>query len=142
VSEATADFVYMGRRLLKKGGLGHLWKHDGAERIYKKQIAPASIGETWRVTLTADGSVRMAGEGKPLQTAKHADSTLCQEWEAASAAHAQADAEERANKKLANRPSKFDRSVEPLKLMYLSLRTHHDREAFLRAVASEVRRAV
>jgi hypothetical protein len=134
--------TYQGLRLLNGGGIGHVWAFPDGNKIYKKNLAPASIGEVWdfHVSLEAPFVVYQGADLKPKQTPARASATDVDAWEAQAAAHEQHHREEKADKALARRATKFERYCEPLATMHAGLRTLDDREAFIRAVTRAIRR--
>lgn len=133
----TQKAVYIGRRITQANKLAYCWHVDGEERPrgWKRQLAPATIGESWIITLADEGGVYTQGQYKPLQ-ASGADAPVDKvpEWQAADIAHAQDFAERKAMRKLATRKSEFEQAMQPLLAMYDTLRTHDERHAFMAAV--------
>jgi hypothetical protein len=145
VTDKIMTAHYAGQRQLQGGGIGHFWVFTDKERVYTKQIAPASVGEEWSFHVEQTGenlSVTTAGKDAPKQTGVWAEGELKKAWAALDAAHVQIFREERAYKALAKRESEIERACRPLRELFATLRSRADQEALLRAVAVEIRRGV
>jgi hypothetical protein len=137
--ETTA--VYIGRRITTKNQLAHFWifHNENTSRGYRKQIAPASIGEQWIFKTNEAGTVLIAPTEKPTRTDVTSASKSIDEWTAADQASYQLDIVRRFESKLANRKDQFDQAIEPLRRMCSSRKlTHNERAAFIQRVTTEL----
>jgi hypothetical protein len=138
----TSKGTYIGRRQTVKGPLAYFWEFEGenAPKGYRKQIAPALIGEVFLIS-TEEGQVYVRGEHAPKKVGLAGEGNRSK-WGALDASHYQAATEERASKALAKRKDLFERNLEPLRVMANSLPSHSERAAFIARVTSELWRRI
>jgi hypothetical protein len=137
--------VYIGRRITTKNQLAHFWMflNENKPKGYRRQIAPATIGEQWIFKTNEAGTLFVGGAEKPTRTDVTSASKSIDEWSAADQASYQADLVRRFENKLANRKSQFDQAIEPLRRMCSSLNlSHGERAAFIQRVTTELWRRV
>src|SRR6185312_16590334 len=110
--------IYIGRRLTTKHKLAYFWLFGSDQRGYKKQIAPAVIGEAWNISFgTSEGEnlIYLQGVNAPVrltgQDAKPSEVTL---WGAEDVAANEQYHSERELEKLKKRKQPFDKAMEPL----------------------------
>lgn len=133
---------YIGRRVATGNKLAHFWQFYGEDkpRGFIKQLAPATIGEVWAVTVTDDNKHYVGGPKGPkrAEVQKTHDRKQVHEWVALDAA-AYADNQTRlAEKKLAKRRTEFDRALEPLRNLVVACPTHEQRAFLINAIVSEL----
>ncbi|HEX2242694.1 MAG TPA: hypothetical protein VHK27_05490 [Gammaproteobacteria bacterium] len=138
--DKIAKAVYAGKRMTKSNKLAFCWlfENEAEFRLYSKQIAPATIGESWQFT-QRDDSILLGAEHRPIVLTDPRDSRQTK-WEAEQQLSIQLVEEHKANKRLESRLSGFETAVKPLHRMCAALRYHEDREAFIRRVCSELRK--
>lgn len=136
----VASATYIGRRITTKQKLAHFWHVEGEEksRGYFKQIAPATIGEIWRLSFDEKGAMYVSGTHKPQNTETF--SANREQYVGEDAAAYQLHVELKADKILKNRETDFERALAPLRRLVTAVRTYDDRSALIRRIASELGR--
>lgn len=135
----TIEAVYVGRRLIQKGGVGYFWLFDGDAdpKGYTKPLAYAIIGERFKLTLSEDGSVYTRGKDLPKSISHTLDERHI-EWSALdTAAKAEHDGE-KALKSMTKNNKQFEKAIEPLAFMMSQLNNNMERTAFVMKVTSEL----
>ena len=133
--------VYIGRRITTKDKLAYFWDFTGDvnPRGYKKQLAPAVIGESWEFTQNEKGDILINVDNCPVQLSHLSiPKDKVAEWEALSQSSCAHDAYRRMKLKLAKRRSQFDGLMQPLREMANTLSGNQERAAFIQRVVAEL----
>lgn len=134
------EAVYIGRRITVNGKLLHFWRIGDDEKAvcWKKQPAPAVIGEAWSFSFSSDNSVFTSGKDAPQRVGNMSPKKSITEWAALDIAHAESNSQKLAGARLAKRESEFDRCITPLVEMMDSLTMNEDRAFFVNRVVMEL----
>lgn len=137
----TAVATYIGRRMTTKNKLAYFWKIEGqTPGGFAKQIASASIGEKWQLSLVGD-SIHINGPDRPKQLPDQPLDPDAKEYEALDAGAMAQWGEIKAKKVLAGRQSEFDRAMLPLISMLRTLRFRDDEYYFIERVKAALYKA-
>lgn len=137
---STFEAVYCGRRLTAAGRLAYFWKKDFEDSTmgYRKQLAPALIGERWKFSALASGAVITSGPHRPVKIGSQTKNSETARWAALDAAHSNEYDAEKLSRKLEKRKTEFEEALEPLRRMLHSLPTHTERGCFIQRVVIEL----
>lgn len=132
--------TYVGMRITTANKLSYFWLEEGQEKPkgYRKQIAPAVIGEIWQFTMHPSGGITISGPDKPKQLRLTDSEHQVTQWIAESEACEQHAVGLKTDKILKARKSEFDKAIAPLKRMLDTLSYHNDKAAFIARVTSEL----
>lgn len=132
--------TYIGKRLTTKKKLAHFWDFAGETGIrgYKKQIVPATIGESWEFERDEKGQLTL--DGAKQATHMGIDSAKREEWTAQEVINVGRYDTMRAETKLANRKNELEIRLAPLQRMVDTIPSYMDRCVFIDMVARELGR--
>lgn len=129
--------TYIGRRTTTKNTLAQFWIVDDKELGWKKgPVTYAQVGDMYEFSYDKDGRIVMQGACKPKKIGYEADREKVAGWVALDVAHFQHDVDRRAERRLKEMKTDFDKAMQPLQRMVSSIRHHDDRAAFIARVTA------
>lgn len=127
--------VYIGQRISSKNRLAHFWLFGEKLMGWKKNVAPATVGETWTFEMKDERTITTE---RPERVGIEATPERVSQWVAEEAAQQQIDANRRADKTLAERRADFDVALEPLKRLLSSVHQYELRAALIQRITTEL----
>jgi hypothetical protein len=129
--------TYVGRRVTTKKTLAHFWQFDGdtAVKGFKRQLVPAMIGERYQFVLE-DGKYVLTGENHPRLVSNEDAEKLVLQWVGEDQAAYQYVTDRRAERRLKERKTEFDRAIGPLHELVKAVPNHDDRAALISRITS------
>lgn len=136
----VVNATYVGRRITTDNKLAHFWHVEGEAKPagYMKQVAPAAVGEIWRLSFNDKDNIYVGGDYKPQNTEMFCDPDTRARYVGEDAAAYQRHVDMKADRALKNRETEFERAMEPLRRLIRAVRSYDDRHALIRRITSEL----
>lgn len=131
--------TYIGRRMTVSGKLAYFWLFDGEDKArgYKKQLIFAQPGEVILFKLADSGEVYVSGKDHgPKRTTKTTEHKTL--YVAEDQANYQMWMEAKADRRMKEEETDFDRALKPLRNLIAQCRFHDDKAALINRITSEL----